>query len=308
MTLLTIVSLIGLLAVGAWLLQQRRREQRPADDVVKPSGEPVDPAWQRAIARERDEGEKLGTALLAAGQRASGLPTITELSRKPYFEGVQKKLAASGGLYGDSLQVFLSVQFAAGVIGAGVAILGVVGILQPLIAALVAVLVAAYPYNRLRTTYTKRIEKVNDELPQFVETLLMPLAAGNTIARSLDFTLQRSDGVIPEEVASMRAAIRAKALTDEEAYALAGQRLGTPDAQQLMTTLYQGDTKGADVDNQLVQLSAEMRKTQFQQRRERLNKLPTKVMMIFFFHFVPLILLSLMLPALLRVADLVSSL
>jgi tight adherence protein C len=245
---------------------------------------------------------------LAAARPLSNVPAIYERAISPQYRWLQSKLLASGGSWGNSVEVFLSVQVVAIVIA--VMMLAALATFdtttfQKASVGLGAFGVLGWPYTQVSKRAKTRIEEVNDTLPIFTDLLQMPLAAGMGVLPAISFTLERMPaGHVHTELSHMLALQKSRSVTDAEAFMMAGERLGTPEAKAFFTALMQAHTQGMTLAANLEKQAEALRDKAFEQRREKIMRLPTKVSIITAMHLMPLVLVVTMLPLVLSLGNL----
>lgn len=256
------------------------KANRPGDDV-----------WDAAKATADD---RVTQILMDLSKPLSSLPSVYDAKNTPIYNTIQTKLLAAGGWLNGSVEVFLALQITAALIGCASLMVGFLGIGHKLLMAMIGATLIAYPYGTLSSKAKKRADEITGKLPDFAELLQMPLTGGLSVIAALDFTAQRSSGVVAEEVHYMLRLIRARAIDEGEAFVLAGERLGTPEARSFFQALHQAHIEGAKVIDTLASQSEALRRTAFQRQRAKLKKLPLKLVVIMFMHLMPLVFILIM--------------
>lgn len=260
---------------------------------------PPIPETTWAAAREGDPSQ-IGRMLQSVARPVSKAVEVNPQTR--IYKALETKLAGTGtGLYGGSVEVFLSVQVAAILIACvGLAVLPLTGMTGlPLTAALLGcVVVAVYPYNQVHEAGKKRLAAVRDELPEFAELLLMPVSSGYGVVPALDFTASRLRGVVADEVRTMLALLSSRAASEAAVFESAGRRLGDPAAVTFFNTLYQSYTDGVRVSETLRAQAEQLRHAEHQRKRGMLKKLPNKLVFIIALHLLPFLFVITVLPTL----------
>lgn len=243
--------------------------------------------WKEAVENENSE---VGRVLLAAARPVAALPAIRRSADSPTYTVLRTKLFAAGGLYGRSVEVFLSVQVFAMFLGALIIAFLVAADVTGLLlygGGAVALMFAAYPYSTVSQRAKKQAAAITHGLPEFAELLQMPLGSGIGIRASLRFTAERVNGPVSEVVLQLLSDLSSRTKSDEEAYELAGMRLGTPEAIAFFVALKQADQEGTKVSETLARQAAALRMHAYQQARAEHKKLPVKLLMVFFIHLMP---------------------
>ena len=253
-------------------------------------------AFERA---KKQETSTIGRLMLGMGRTFSGSRYIALDPESSAYTALRLKLVASGGLYGSSPAVFLSVQIAAGLVSfiiLGYAFLSGMEGLILIIMALVAGGIAYYPYQRIGEAAKKRSEAVDRDLPEFAELLLMPLSSGYGIIPALDFTATRMNGPVSDEVKVLLNALNAGIGSEADVFAAAGERLGTAAARAFFASLSQAYVDGTGVVESLRGQADQLRKIAYEHTREKLKLLPNKLVLIMGLHLMPALFVVVLLP------------
>jgi Flp pilus assembly protein TadB len=259
--------------------------------------------FAQAVAQEKDN--FAGRLLVSAGSRFSGLPYTNIDEESPGYRSLRYKIASSGGLFANSVTVFLSTQVAAALISMLVLAVAVFSGLPGIVLfALVAFAFAftLYPYQRLSGTAKKRTAQVNQDLPAFAELLLMPLSGGFGIISALEFASERSDNIVAREVRVLIKAFASRSVSEEQAFEEAGARLGTPGAVAFFNTLAQSYFEGAQAVSAIRGQAEQLRKIAFQDTRAKLKSLPTQLVIVIGIHLMPTLFLVILVPVGLQLA------
>lgn len=256
-------------------------------------------AWRRAL---EDEDSALGRLLLGVARPLTTVPDLEREAASDQWRSLRRKLAASG-MFGGSVEVFLSVQAvalalaaAALAVAASVASAGgdrvlVFGLL------LGAFAVAAWPLSAVASKASRREEAVLESLPDFAELLQMPLSSGMGILPALAFTADRTSGPVAEQVRWLTSYVRTNPGEEKEAFDAAAERLGTPEARAFFASLYRAHVQGSRVMDLLSKQAEGLRQMAYQRTRARLKRLPIRLVLIFAIHLLPLVFILTLLPA-----------
>lgn len=263
--------------------------------MIKKSERIVDPAaWDEYSASQapldrvfaRTARHLAGTAFIKTGTTG----TATRL--------IETQLKA-GRTFGGSLEVFLSVAFAALTFSAALLLLAMGLNLRGLNLLLVigfATLISIYPWNKLVVQARERTAKINEALPDFIELLVMVLPTTSPLP-ALAFTAERAKGPVATEILALVHTISARGVaSDLEAFDLASERLGTPEAKTFVTTLRNAYIEGTPVVDSLNQQAEALRRALFQRQRAWAKRLPTTLVIVFAVHFMPLLIVLALLP------------
>lgn len=281
------------IACAAWVVLASRSEQ-----ARQAAARTSDRDWDQAIANA----EGVERALIKGSRRFSGLGDTID-STGAFGRFIEAKLLAAGGRYGSNKDIFFAVQ--ATTVVAGAAVIAFAGLgLYPLFVGLAGPIIAALPYMELSSAAQKRAAQINAGLPEFADLLSMPLSVGRPVIPALALTAERTEGPVSEEVTNMLALIHSHALTETEAFTLAGERLGTSEAKAFFNVLSQGQTEGAKVLENLEAQAEALRQTWYQERRGEIKKLPVRMIVVFGLHFIPVLLLFAIFPVAVAIMEL----
>lgn len=219
-------------------------------------------------------------------------------ARNSALTGLRNKVTSSG-FYGASLEVFLTVQCAAMLIGLcflTVLVFAPMNVLFKVVCILFAIGIGGYPYNKVSQEVKKKEAAVDESLPDFVDLLHIPVAAGVGLLDSLRFTARFTDSVVSAEVRWLLDTLAARTMSEAEAFRAAGARLGTPEAAAFFSTVGQSYIKGGEIRDALAKQSDSLRVKAYQRRRMVMKRLPVKFIVTFAIHFLPLLMVMGMIP------------
>lgn len=283
--------LIGALFIllVAWLVVSTVRSPYSVDDEVFDAA--LDAAGDSQVTR----------IMLTASRRFSSLPSIHSMRTTPFYRSLERKIMAGAGIYGGSVELFLSVQIGVTIISTAM-LVGVV-VFRPMLLASVAIVLfavalLAYPFDQVRKRVADRAEIISDDLPDFAELLQVPIALGLGVLPALRFTVERSTGPVAEELGTMLTMLESRTHDDERApFIVAGQRLGTPEAVNFCNALMVAQIESVSVSQNIAAQAQALRMSQFQRARARAKQLPIKLVFLFAFHFLPLLFIATLVPA-----------
>lgn len=263
--------------------------------VVKRSPRNADTA---AWDEYEDDSEQLDKVLARASRSLAGTVLVRTNSGGTATRTLEA-LLRSGRTFGGSLEVFLSVVTAT-LIGAASMLLLALGLnLSGVVLLLVtgfAVLLAAYPWNKVFTAAKVRTAQINAALPDFIELLVMVLPTTSPLP-ALAFTAERARGPVAIEILALVQTISSRGVaSDLEAFEIASYRLGTPEARTFITTLRNAYIEGTPVTESLNQQAEALRRALFQRQRARAKRMPTTLVIVFAIHFMPLLIILALLP------------
>lgn len=253
--------------------------------------------WDRATDRAATS---LDRSLLRAARPLSNLELVYERSISPQYRWLQQKLLASGGVYGASVEVFLSMQVLTTLLAMGVLALAFAANLAGMglgAAAAMAVALVGWPYTQVNKAIKQRSVDIAENLPAFADLLMMPLTSGMGIIPSISFTVERLEpSVVKTEIQAMLSLQQANPNEQAKAFILAGERLGTPEAKAFFTALLQAYTEGTAIAETIEAQAESLRAKAYEHRNEIIEKLPAKISVVMAIHIVPALLIITMLP------------
>jgi len=297
--------MIGLIAIAVVLLVGFIVYQSMVDISKRP--ESSEAAWEAAIA---DQTSQIGRILLSAARPLAKIPTIYEQNTGPRYKALQKSLLA-GDTFNGSVEVYLATEglcwFIATVILVGSLFgFGPSDAIMDIVAVLLGLGIALYPYNIRSKRETERAKAVADTLPDFAELLLMPLSAGMSPLTAMTFAADRMQGPVAEEVRNLRSVIDARAMDEAAAFQLAGARLGGTDAAAFFTALMQAHLEGGKLVETLTAQASALRKSAHQRARAENRKLPVKLVVIMAVFLLPLLFTMAFIPVIYNIGHLTS--
>lgn len=265
------------------------RDARPAGDVPPEK----QARWEQAISNERSA---VGRILLQVSRPISRSTIISREASTPQWRVLQKKVAASGA-FGSDVEIFLSAQIAAAMIGlGGIAISSASSGVGRFAGLVISLSIALFPWNIVSKGSARRTGEVLEDLPAFAELLQMPLAAGMGIPPALKFTAERLQGPVADETLRMLDLIRVNPAEEAAAFVEAGERLVVPEARAFFVALLQAHVEGARVASSLGRQAELLRTSAYQRKRAELKKLPIKLVLIIGMHFLPMLFTVALLP------------
>lgn len=260
--------------------------------------------WE--VAAQASHGDRIASALIAVARPLAGAVVVPQGST--FYRAVSAKLAATGEkFYAGSVDLFVSVQVAAMLLSAGLiagAVLFSPDAMAMAVVLLLALAISAAPYSQINEAAKKRSAAVRAELPAFAELLLMPVASGQGLISSLQFTVAQSKGVVADEVRKMLALINSRSMPEAQAFAEAGASLGDASAIAFFNALYQAYEEGVPVAQTLRAQAEALRHQQHQEKRAAMKKLPNTVVVIMAVHLMPFIFIVVAIPTLVAMAGL----
>lgn len=242
--------------------------------------------WEKARS---EESSLAGRMLLSVAKPFTRVDKLYDILPSRQYRYIEKRLLASGK-FAREVEVFLSVQAAAILVGVGLIAVALTqkGFMTVVIG-LLGLLLMAYPWNLVAKAGALRAEEVIRTLPDFVELLAMTVEGGMGLEAALSFTAKQSRGIVSEEVRNMLLLIRNNPAEEATAYHIAGARLGTPEAKTFFVSLLQAQMEGTKVLENLNNQAKSLRAVAYQHQRGEVKKLPIKMVIILGVHLLPLL-------------------
>lgn len=252
-------------------------------------------AWEKYMSSETSQAQRI---LSRAARPIASMPALQKQVRTTKtYRHFETKLRA-GGAYAGSLEIYLSMQILTIMIG--IAIFGAVLFFNVtgfwlFMGVAFGALLMGLPYNKVYMAAKNRTDAVIDSLPDFAELLSMVLP-NSSILTAMAFTAERTTGPVAEEITAMVSSITTRTLSEAEAFQLAAERLGTPEARSFITTLMNAYLEGTKALDAIKAQAESMRKVSYQKQRERAKKLPNRLIVVFGLHFMPALFIVALMP------------
>jgi tight adherence protein C len=152
-----------------------------------------------------------------------------------------------------------------------------------------------------------RGEKIEDDLPDLIDLLVVTVEAGLSLSSSLKTASRRTTGPLGDE---LRLAIQEQRMGLPVADILQNMlhRSDTPSMRSFVRSLVQGETLGVSIGTIMRNLSHEMRARRRARAEERANKAPIKMLFPLIFLIFPSLFIVLLGPAVIEISETFSSL
>ena len=245
---------------------------------------------QRALAKELQEPTGLRVALnrLAA---AVGLPVMGLLGEQR--ERDLRMVLRSAGLYTTEPAAFVGYRvLAAGFLPALLLLMNASSIsLRTVAIALFAGAMGwVLPSFVLKRRASRRIEKIDLEMPELVDLLVTTIEAGVGLAASLQMVARRVEGPLGQE---LRLTLQEQnmGLTIEDSLQNMLGRVDSTSVRTFVQAIVQGQMLGVSVGKIMRDLAVDMRKRRRQMAEERAQKAPTKILFPLVFLILPALMI-----------------
>jgi tight adherence protein C len=296
------VILIGIAVVllGRALLLPRMKMAATITHIGAYGFEPTLPATvEPSGARRRPLTTAVSALASATGARLSGLPGLNQ-------EAVRRELLAAG-MYTTSPTKIFGFQAVATIVLPLIWIWFGINSGMPAALVLLGTLVALVlgwrlPLSVVKRRARQRLEEIDYEMPDLIDTLVTTVEAGIAFAASLQIAARRFRGPLAEE---LRLLLQEQnmGLGMQEGLAHLVDRADTPAVRSFVRAIIQGELLGVSVGQSLRSLAIEMRKRRRAAAEERAQKAPVKMLFPLIFMIFPALYIVLLGPAVFRIHD-----
>jgi tight adherence protein C len=245
---------------------------------------------QRAIAKELQEPNGLRAALnRLAG--AVGLPVLGLLGEQRDRD--LHMVLRSAGLYRTEPATFVGYRvLAAGSLPTLLLLTNAGSLsLRTMAGALFAgVMGWVLPSFALKRRASRRIEKIDLEMPELVDLLVTTVEAGVGLAASLQMVARRVEGPLGQE---LRLTLQEQnmGLTIEDSLQNMLGRVDSMSVRTFVQAIVQGQMLGVSIGKIMRDLAVDMRKRRRQMAEERAQKAPTKILFPLVFLILPALMI-----------------
>jgi tight adherence protein C len=222
-------------------------------------------------------------------------------------EGELRKMLMAGGLYTTPPRRFLGYQALAAVL-VPVALTwlmlasGAAGALLVLLAFVTAPLGWMLPRIAVRRMAGRRFERIDYELPELIDLLVVTVEAGLGFSASLRMASSRIHGPLGDE---LRLTIQehSMGLAINDALKNLLERCETPSVRAFVRSVVQGERLGVSLGQIMRNLALEMRKRRRQIAEERAHKAPVKLLFPLVFLIFPALFVVILGPAMFTIME-----
>jgi tight adherence protein C len=216
-------------------------------------------------------------------------------------DGAVRSMLMGAGMYGVTARRFTGYRILA---AAGLALtwlwLGFTGGYAPAIVLLgtpIAVVIGwTVPLSLLRRRSQRRLGRIDYDLPELIDLLVVTVEAGLSFSASLAVAAERLTGPLGEEL-RLTLQEQAMGLATNEALQNMLVRADTPAMRSFVRSMLQGETLGVSIGKILRDLAQEMRKRRRAAAEERAQKAPVKILFPLIFMIFPAMFVILLGPA-----------
>jgi tight adherence protein C len=183
---------------------------------------------------------------------------------------------------------------------------GLAGPLVVFTALIMLVLGWLAPVTVVRRRARIRLERIDRELPELVDLLVVSVESGMGFAGSMQLAAERLQGPLGDE---MRLAMQEQTmgLPTDQVLANILTRSDTPSMRSFVRSVRQGESLGVSIGQILRNLATEIRKRRRAAAEERAQKAPIKILFPLALLIFPALFVVLLAPAMFKLLDAISS-
>ena len=288
--------LLGLVLIGAAVALTMRALAMPRMAAATRVGEIKAYGFGGEIEVETDErGTALDRAAASVGQ------TVARHSRHFKETDIRQELMRAG-MYTTSPNTFLGYRVLSSITlpfamvwmltaagsGGGLVVLGAIfGVFTGW----------SLPMSVVHRRAQRRMERVEEDLPELIDLLVVTVEAGLGFNGSLRVAAERFHGPLRDE---LRLTLQEQRLGLPTSAALTNllERCETPSMRSFVRSVLQGENLGVSIGQIMRNLGIEMRKRRRQYAEERAQKAPVKMLFPLIFLLLPALFIVLLFPAL----------
>jgi tight adherence protein C len=283
--IILLVAGIACLAVAGLQLTRPRlvadRQRRAAIDAAG-SGRAAAPAARESLFVKRAT-ERLARIHTAVWRKE----TAHDIDLKLLRAGVSRRVTAELFMAGRVLVTGFGFVFG---ITAGH---GPGRVLLPLVFAAAGIIVPGFLLSKAAT---RRAERIDSELPHFVDQLAIAIEAGMSFDSALNYLVEASDGPLAEEMSRVLTELRVgeSRRTALRSFAL---RVGSDDAMAFANAVLASDQLGSPLAGILRSQAADLRHRRQMYAEERAQKSPVKMLFPMAIFILPVMFVIILGPA-----------
>jgi tight adherence protein C len=161
------------------------------------------------------------------------------------------------------------------------------------------------PLTYVRRRAHVRLKKVNREVPEFIDLLVVTVETGQGLAGAIQIAGDRLRGPLGDEV---RLAVQEQAmgLSTHEALSNMIARSDTPALRSFVRSVIQGESLGVSIGDILRAVAEDMRKRRRQAAEEQAQKAPIKMLFPLAFFIFPSMFIVILGPSVFKTLDTLS--
>lgn len=147
-----------------------------------------------------------------------------------------------------------------------------------------------------------RFEKIDRQLPDMIDLLVVTIEAGLGILASMRVASESMPDPLGQEL-RLTLQEQRMGLTVQQAILSLGERADTPNMRIFVRSLTQGERLGVSIGATMRNLSLEMRKRRRAMAEERAQKMPVKMLFPLIFFIFPAMFIVLLVPMVINILD-----
>jgi tight adherence protein C len=158
------------------------------------------------------------------------------------------------------------------------------------------------PLHFVRRQARSRLERIDKELPDLIDLLVVTVEAGLGLAAALQLSAGKFEGPLADE---LRLTLQEQRMGRSLSEALTEMlhRVDTPSVRSFVRSVVQGETLGVGIGTIMRNLATEMRKRRRSSAEEQAQKAPVKMLFPLVFLILPALLVVILGPALFTIAE-----
>jgi tight adherence protein C len=245
---------------------------------------------QRVIAQETHERRGLRAAANQLAERI-GVPALRALGER--HERELRTILRSAGLYKTAPATFVGYRLLAVVLLPAWLLLmnaGSLGIRQVALSLFAGVMGWVLPSFTIKRRASRRVEKIDLEMPELVDLLVTTVEAGVGFAAALQMVARRVEGPLGQEL-RLTLQEQSMGLTIEDSLQNMLGRVDSMSVRTFVQAIIQGQMLGVSIGKILRDLAIDMRKRRRQMAEERAQKAPTKILFPLVFLILPALMI-----------------
>jgi tight adherence protein C len=300
---LELIALAGVLLLGAGIaiLVVNLGRARGANLTIEQIG------TYGYVAETAGGSEVEGTARRPLDSLAGRLgEAVSRRTNRVGEDKIREKLI-SAGMYGTTPRKILGYQVLAAV---GLALLAfwvfpLFGASLPVTIVLTLAVAAAgwfAPTYYVELKKRKRFEKIDRQMPDFIDLLVVTIEAGLGILASMRVASESLADPLGQEL-RLTLQEQRMGLTVQQAVESLGRRADTPNMRIFVRSLTQGERLGVSIGATMRNLSLEMRKRRKAMAEERAQKMPIKMLFPLIFFIFPAMFIVILVPMVINIYD-----
>jgi tight adherence protein C len=158
------------------------------------------------------------------------------------------------------------------------------------------------PLVSIRSRAERRLARIDYELPELIDILIVTVEAGLGFGASLQLAAQQVRGPLKDEL-RLTLQEQRMGLSVNESLRNLLQRARTPGMESFVRSILQGETLGVSIGQIMRDLALEMRKRRRAAAEERAHKAPIKILFPLVFLIFPAMFVILLGPAIFSFID-----